>query len=263
MGTSSIFNGPTDKNPLLPDGFEEEMDEYKPEDEEDYLPEDGLWQDAKTSISKYINNGFSDKRSVVGKHVKALGGAGTSAKAAVSGRKSTVRLGSLLKDFVNDGVINTLNKLKIDYVGKSVESLLSELVNILSEESVTKEDIVAKNATIEAMSKIYEYIEDNEMDIKTLENMGEDIFNEIMSLYISSYIFERMFSDLESRLEKYADNEERAYEIEVEFKDYIQSKVEIELSNIQFNNLDYDDLDIQNQIQNIYRKCYEVMEVLR
>lgn len=44
MGTSSIYNGPKDRNPLLPEGFEEEYEESLDKSAKETL---GSWQETK------------------------------------------------------------------------------------------------------------------------------------------------------------------------------------------------------------------------
>ena len=65
-----------------------------------------------------------------------------------------------------------MESLQIDYVGKSVESLLSEIVNFISPNSDTKEDIVARNALIEVECKMYELIIESGNDIESLNTQS-------------------------------------------------------------------------------------------
>jgi hypothetical protein len=270
MGTSSIYNGPKDKNPLLPEGFGDEYEESMNTEEANENNEkgeemeeipSGSWQETKKAMSQYITGSSSNKGKVLRNYVKASGGARASAKQAVSGRRATIQLGRVLSSIASEGIIKTLEKLKIDYKGKSVQSLLSELVNEISSNSNTKEDIVARNATIQALSELYEYMDENNMDLYSLDNMNEEIFDAIMASFVSNYIFERMLNDLESRFEKYADNPLEAIEIERELEEYIKESVDIKLKEITFNRLDYNDSGINSIIEKTYKECYEVLEV--
>jgi len=281
MGTSSIYGGPTDKNPLLPEGFEdeymkndEEVDTDSPdnetEDKEGNLDEEGAknnqhqngsWQETKRAMSQYITGNSNNKGRVVSNYVRASGGSKAASNQAVSGRRTTVQLGRFLSSIAQVGIYKTLEKLHIDYLGKSVETLLSEIVNIISPNSNTKEDIVARNALIEVECKMYEFIVENGMDIKSLDNMNEVIFNEIMSSYVTAYIFERMLNDLHSRFEKYADNAQVALQKEKEFREFIQISVELKLNDVKLSKLDYQDKSIDRIIKDLYMECYEVLEV--
>lgn len=268
MGTSSIYNGPKDRNPLLPEGFEDEFnnteDDEKSQEKKENIELDeipvGSWQETKKAMSQYITGNTNNRGRVIRNYVRALGGSKTAAVRAVSGRGSTVRLGQFLSSIAANGIIKTLESLKIEYKGKSVESLLSEIVNVIAGSSNTKEDIVAKNATIEALSQLYEYIEENGMTLDSLDRINENIFNEVMSAFINSYIFERMLNDLQSRFEKYADSPQTALDKENEFEDYIKESVELKLKEVHFNKLDYYNLSIHTVIEETYKECYEVLE---
>ncbi|MBG9911984.1 hypothetical protein ABD83_11135 [Bacillus xiamenensis] len=269
MGTSSIYNGPKDRNSLLPEGFEDEYNN-KEDDEEGQEKKDnniendeipvGSWQEAKKVMSQYITGNTNNRGRVIRNYVRALGGSKTAAVSAVSGRGSTVRLGQFLSGIAANGISDTLESLKIEYKGKSVESLLSEIVNVIAGSSNTKEDIVAKNATIEALSYLYEYIEENGMTLESLDRINDDIFNEVMSAFVNNYIFERMLNDLQSRFEKYADSPQTALDKEMEFEDYIKESVELKLKEVNFNKLDYYNISIYTVIEETYRECYEVLE---
>ncbi|MEE6185093.1 hypothetical protein [Bacillus pretiosus] len=266
MGTSSIYNGPKDKNPLLPEGFEDDYNTNEADDND--LKEDvnkeseilGSWQETKRAMSQYITGNSKSKGRVLSNYVKAMGGSRASANQAISGRNATIQLGRILSSISSKGIIQTLKDLKIDYIGKDVQVLLSELVNIIAFDSSTKENIVAKNATIEAMSQMYEYIEENNMDINSLDSMNEEIFEELMGSFVSSYIFERMLNDLQSRFEKYAEGSQDALQKESEFKEYIKVSVELKLNEIQFNQINYNSPNINTIIEDLYRGCYEVLE---
>ncbi len=257
MGTSSIYNGPRD-NPLLPDGFEDEYEENM--DMEDQESK-GSWQETKKVISQYITGSINNRGRVLRNYVKASGGAKASANGAVSGRSSNIRLGQFLSGIVSEGIIKTLERLKIEYSGKSAEALMSEMVNVISPSSNTKEDIVAKNATIQALSQLYEYITENDMDINSIDNMNDEMFNEVMSSFVSNYIFEKMLNDLQSRFEKYAEDSQSALEKEKELEEYIKESVNVKLNKVTFNKLNYNDSSIDSIINKIYIECYEVLEV--
>ncbi|BAD66619.1 conserved hypothetical protein [Shouchella clausii KSM-K16] len=257
MGTSDIYDGPRD-NPLLPDGFEDEYEEYMNMENQDL---EGSWRETKKVISQYITGSINNRGRVLGNYVKALGGAKVSANRAVSGRSSNIRLGQFLSGIISEGIIKTLERLKIEYSGKSAEALMSELVNVISPSSNTKEDIVAKNATIQALSQLYEYITENDMNINSIDNMNDDMFNEVMSSFVSNYIFEKMLNDLQSRFEKYAEDSQSVLEKEKELEEYIKESVNVKLNKITFNKLNYNDSSINSIINEIYIECYEVLEV--
>ncbi|MNO62128.1 hypothetical protein D3C76_528000 [compost metagenome] len=263
MGTSSIYNGPKDRNPLLPEGFEDNYNSDNPNQNEDDNQERGEvfpWKVTKNAMSQFVTGRSSNKGRIPRSYVRALGGARNAAKSAKSGSKAAIRLGQFLSDVINEGIEATFRRLNIEYRGKNVESLFSEMVNILSEDSNTKEDIAARNASIDALSQLYDFVEENGMDIESLERMDESFFNKVMSSFISNYLIERLLKDLQSRLEKYADNISIAISKEKEVKEYISESVEVKLSDIEFRNIEYRDQNIDTVIEAIYRECYEILE---
>ncbi|MEB1806020.1 MAG: hypothetical protein LPK26_01755 [Bacillaceae bacterium] len=263
MGTSSIFNGPKDKNPLLPEGFE---DEYNPDDldksdqENQQVEMDFPWQATKTAMSQFVTGKSNNKGRVAGSYVKALGGANNAARSASSARRATIQLGRFLSDIINDGLEATFNKLNIDYRGRSVESLFSEIVNVIAGESNSKEDIAAKNASMEALSELYDFVEENKMDLQVLEQMDEFLFNKVMNTFIGNYLIQRLLKDLQSRFEKYADNLLVAITKENDVKEYIIEAVDVKLDEIRFNNFEYRNTNIEVIIEGIYVDCYKILE---
>lgn len=261
MGTSSIYNGPKDKNPLLPEGFEDEYDPNEQDEVDDQQPSlDYPWQATKKSISQFINGNSQNKGRIARNYVKALGGANNAAESARAGKSSTISLGKFLTDIITDGIEKTLNRLEVEFRGKSVESLFSELVNVIAVDSTTKEDIAAKNASMEALSELYGFLEQNEMDIRQLEEMDENLINKVMKTFVDSYLIERLLKDLHSRFEKYAEDISTAITKEKEVKEYISESVAVTLDQVRFNNFDYRNKNIDQIVEGIYRDCYEVLE---
>jgi len=278
MGTSSIYGGPSDKNPLLPQGFEDDylsddMDNHdpdnetengknKPDEEENHEgPLKGSWKGTKKAMSQFITGTSSNKGRIASNYVKASGGSKVASSKAVSGRGTTIQLGKFLSSIVRDGIYKTLESLQINYIGKNVETLLSEIVNLISPNSSTKEDAAARNALIEVECKMYEFIVENEMDIKSLDNMNEVMFDEIMGSYVTAYIFEKMLNDLQSRFEKYGDDTQVTLQKEKEFRQFIQISVELKLKDAKLSKLDYQDKSIDRIVRELYAECYSILEV--
>ncbi|WP_409275845.1 Qat anti-phage system associated protein QatB [Neobacillus sp. SCS-31] len=265
MGTSSIYNGPKDKNPLLPEGFEDEYNQNKQENNDDYQEPsepslDFPWQATKKSMSQFINGRSQNRGRIAKNYVRALGGATNAAKSAKAAKSSTIQLGRFLSDIITEGIEKTLNSLEIEFRGKSVESLFSELVNVVAGNSNSKEDIAAKNASMEALSELYEFLVENEMDIRLLEKIDENLFNKVMKTFVNSYLKERLLKDLQSRFEKYADDLSIAVAKENEVKEYIFESVAVKLDEVRFNSLDYRNKNIDQIVEGIFRDCYEVLE---
>ena len=191
MGTSSSHGGNKDKKGLLPN---------------DYVKPIVSWQATKTEFSKYINGNGGSIRKTVSNYVKSSGGAGGLLKSSSSGIRATANISKLFSAIQREGDEKTFESLGIEYQGKSAKEICSDLVNYVSPPSTSKEDAVAREAAINAMSKIYQFIESNELDIKALDRIDDDLMDEVMGTYVECYIWGRILNDLEYCLEKHSDD---------------------------------------------------------
>jgi hypothetical protein len=278
MGTSSSYGGPMGKNPLLPDDFEdannpsgspEEGDtpsngpndqQTPPAEEVDVNQNTDLWKNAKTQVSRLIKDSSRSTGNALSSYVKAHGGSSRAAATAVSGKLTTTRLGGFLSNISSQGIQNTLTEYKIKFEGRSTEEVLSELINKIAPVPETKEDSIARNALSDAIEVLYEDVNENGGDIEILDNLDEDTFNDIMRTYISSYIFQRFLSDLESRFEAYSQDSTSALDLEKEIKEYISGVVDNKLKAENFSNFDYSSDSVSNTIDEVYADCYDVIE---
>lgn len=255
MGTSSIYNGNKDKNPLLPD-------DYDPNDEQGSVePQKSpkvSWQTVKTDMSKFINSGghSGSVKHIARQYVKASGGSGQMLNQSSAGMRTAGNIGNFLFGIRTEGIVTTLRKFGITYTGRSIHEVFSELVSAVSFNSDTKEDIVAKEAAQESLSKLYDFVETNNLELESLDIMPAVLMNEALCEYVGSYIWIKMMNDLESRFEKYIDNPKEALIIEQEFKQYIFNTVREEFEN----KGDIINQEVSSSIVTLYSKCLDVLE---
>lgn len=247
MGTSSIFNGQTKSNPLLPpdysDGDDSQVEPNAEDSNEEPNNQSGTpnidplvpWSTVKSNFSKYINassrgNGTSggSLSAVARQYVRASGGTRAIISQAKSGLSSGKALISLFYSLNSVGLKQTLSDLHIQFKGKGVNELMSQLINAISPNSVTKEDIVARKATQDALAHIYDFMDRNGMDVNCLEKMPQNLVDEAMCAYLESYIWGLMLKDLESRIEKYESSPNKAEKIEKDLKGFTKGIVEVE-----------------------------------
>lgn len=277
MGTSSIFDGPVTS--LLPDDYDETPDsedekELPQTEEEKDSPEDEQdtpdvmaqlnafqfrWKDAKTAMTSYVKGRGSYDRAL-SRYLSASGGSKQLAHSSVSGRRAAISIGRLIQNFQVQGVVATLRSLQIDCVGKSVRAVLSEIVNVIAENSDSKEDIVARQAANEAVAEMYKIISDNDGDIEALRNIDESTFRNIIEAFMSEYIFARVMSDLQSRFEKYEDNPRVAMAKEQDLREYISVKVELRVRELRAETMDYSSSSVVDEIDYLFTKCYQAFE---
>jgi hypothetical protein len=281
MGTSSMYTGPS-KNPLLPNDFEDSGDSKSsngatpPNEEKKQDNVDGVynssvntintskstssWRRAKNAITRYASGNSKNYKGALSRYVKAHGGAKAASASAKSGIKTTVNVGRFFNNVSSQGFKETLTQAKIDYVGKTVKEILNEVINYLAPIPVTKEDAVARKALISTMEILYEKLEIEGKDITTLENIDKETLNAIIPLQIESYIYERIINDLGSRIETKSSSPADAISKEREIKEYINSKVETTFSGKDFSTIDYNDKNIEKEVEGLFTQCYKVME---
>lgn len=266
MGTSSIYDGPVKS--LLPDDYENTDidDEPQPEDDSDdhenIDPTDKpyRWKDAKTRMTGYVKGKITSQGRVMNGYLRAGGGSRRLAQQSFSGKSGAIGIGKVIQDFKNDGVKKTLERLQIECVGREVKFVLSELVNVIAGKSNTKEDVVARGAAIEAITIMYQFVEENGRDIDALQSIDESTFRNILEVFMSEYIFKRMMNDLQSSFEKYENNPKEALNKEQELKEYIKVKVELKIKELKPENLDYNTKSINREINNLFIKCFNTFE---
>ena len=258
MGTSSIYNGKMDKNPLLPKDYDTNGEQETQENTEPENCPNVSWQTVKTDMSKYIKSGGNSGsvKHITRQYVKASGGSGSLLNQSSSGMRTAGNIGNFLNGIRAEGIFTTLQRFGIAYTGRSIYEVFSELVTAVAFNSDTKEDIVAKEAAQESMSKIYDFVETNNMELESLDSMPAALMNEALCEYVGSYIWIKMMNDLESRLEKYIGNPKEALAIEQEFKQYIFNTVRVEFEN----KGDIINQDVRSSIVTLYSKCLDVLE---
>ena len=224
MGTSSIFDGPVKS--LLPSDYDDFDDNNSLEDADSLEGNDGekpqgspyRWKDAKDAMTRYVKGTSSNRGKVMNRYVGASGGSRQLSRTSISGKSAAINLGRVIQGFRENGVENTLQSLQIDYVGKSAKQVLSELVNVISGNADSKEDIAARGASGEAISELYNIIVENNGDIESLRKIDDGTFGKVVEVFMSEYIFRRVMSDLQSRFEKYESNPKEAVKKEQELK---------------------------------------------
>lgn len=249
MGTSSSHMGNKDNKGLLPNDYNELQS--KPE---------VSWQTTKTGFSKYINGNGGSVGKTVQNYVKASGGTTGLLRSSKSGIRGAVNIGKLFSDIRQDGYQKTFGDLGIEYQGKSAKEICSSLVNYIVDSADSKEDSVARIAAVNAMSKVYEYMENNNLEIQSLDRVDNELMEQVLSTYVECYIWGRILNDLQYCLEKYSDDIERSVKVEQEMKDYVSSKVSTTFQIKEIRDKIFGHQSMEDGIEELYRKCYSVLE---
>lgn len=249
MGTSSSHSGNKDKKGLLPSDFGEQQS--KPE---------VSWKTTKIGFSKYINGHGGSVGKTVKNYVKASGGTEQLFRSSKSGVRGAVNIGRLFSDIQQYGYQRTFDELGIAYQGKSVKEICSGLVNYIVNSSDSKEDSVAKIAAVNAMATIYEYMENNNLEIQSLDKVENGLVEQVLSTYVACYISGRILNDLQFCLEKNSDDIDKTVKIEQEIKDYVSGKVTTTFQIKEIRDKIFGHQSMEVGIEQLYKKCYSVLE---
>jgi hypothetical protein len=249
MGTSSSHSGSKDNKGLLPNDYSEQQS--KPE---------VSWQTTKTGFSKYINGHGGGIGKTAKNYVKASGGTTGLFRSSKTGIRGAVNIGRLFSDIQQYGYQKTFDDLGIEYLGKSVKEICSSLVNYIVDSSNSKEDSVARIAAVNAMSKMYEYMENSNMEIQALTRVDNELMEQVLSTYVECYIWGRILNDLQYCLEKYSDDIDRTIIVEQEMKDYVSSKVSTTFQIKEIRDKIFGNQSMEDGIEELYSKCYSVLE---
>lgn len=254
MGTSSSYGGNKDEKKLLPDEYiENNLEKAEPE---------VSWQALKTGMSKYINgnSGSTGIKGIGSQYIKASGGAQALLSKSSNGIRGAANIGNILTSIRREGTVQTFRKLGIDCIGKSVKETFSKLINYIAENSDMKDDGVAREAAAEALIQMYEFVEENGMEIESLDSMPEELINTVLCTFIENYIWGKILNDLEICFEKYADNPKEAVRIEGDLKIYIENIVSVEFDKSELKSTLLTSNSISDCVEKLYQKCYEVLE---
>ena len=282
MGTSSSNNGPSNNTPLLPswaepmenpplldvDGEDENQpipndDESKPYRVE--IPLSGEWRPAKNSLSSFIKNpSASTFKSAAKSYVRAGGGAKSITKSIIAGKKAGVRLGSLLSSFSNSGVGNTFREyFNLDIDGLSLDSAINKIVDFLSPQDGTVEDSNTADAVAETLYEIYKDFDLSGNDLSVLDNITNENIQNILTSYVSSYIYTKWINELGIVMENKEISATLIVRIERQMKEFIKDSIKLEFSEIDFKNEStFEKNEIRRIMDYVFETAYQSLEAL-
>lgn len=249
MGTSSIFRGNNDRNPLLPSDYEEQGRDQV---------QSVTWKTVKTDMSKYITSEGTHGSAghIIRQAIRANGGAKRMIANSPSSIRAAKSIGRFFAGIRVDGIYVTLQQLGIQYEGRSVAEIFSHLINVIAPAADTKEDIVARKASQAAICNMYEYVADNNMDFSCMDKMPSDVMDHAMKSFLTEYIWASIMKDLECRIEQYMAGATSACEREKELKDIIEAVVDVEYDN----HGTLINADINDAVSTLSERCLMVLE---
>lgn len=297
MGTSSSYGGPGSNKPLLPPWADEPIQPFPPTDgqippgdgsqpQDQPEPVDGQSEpsdaqdnqpsprirpyqalsSARSSISRYASSGGGGHLgSGIRSHTRSLGGARGATRSARSGRSATQKLGGYLSNISSRGLADASEELGIsDVLGKSVKVAIGQIIDKLTPDSATLEDVIARRALIYTLEELYYKYDIEEQGLEALNNIDEEAIEETIISSTINYVFERFLLDLADCIENKSISESEAISLEKEMKEYI--KVEVKRKSYddkKFKGVNWFGDQGKEVTESIYHQVYEILEATK
>lgn len=290
MGTSASYSGPTGKNPLIPpwaespngesggnvnepdavaqnpnsDGGNPEVPPQNPTDPTNTIniPPLTSWRNVKSSFTRFARSTYSSPsgaRKVTRNFVKAQGGSGSAAANSRKGRSVVQNIGGIFSGLAQQGSSFTYKGFNFqECVGKKASELLDTFVNLVVDDNDDLESMIARKATIETFNKIFEILGVEEKGFDALQNMTIDNVKLVFQTYLSEYILTNILQKVGQTLEKMPAKD--AYQKEKWIKNYIATKVSLNLTDTDVLNIDWKGKQGRDFVQNIFTEAYKLIE---
>lgn len=287
MGTSKSYSGPTGQNPLIPPWAEVPMasDEGVPQEDgsknvESAGRESGNvqgdpnasevvpstltpWGDVKANFTRYAKSPYSSPtgsaRKVSRSFVRAQGGAKRAATNARQGKNAAKNMGGILSGLSGNGKAFVYEGFDFrKCVGKKSSELLGIFVDLIIGENGDIESTITRKAVTETFQKIFEMFQIDENGLDALKNLSLENSKIIFETYLSEYIAASMLHKIGQILEKLPPNE--ALQKEKWMKNYIKTKVKLNLSSVDLAKLDWKGREGKDFVQNVFGDAFKLME---
>jgi len=297
MGTSKPNDGPGDKTPLLPEwaqGDEDELPfpeegEYPPDEDQpeeqpdaplDESPPDEInpppnetptpldtakpWQQSKSGLTRFTRTGQRRDLANAGRgYVRARGGARRAAQTSSAGKSSTGRVIGFLSRVATEGIAGALESIGLrDILGQSVESVLAAIVNQLCPIGAGLDEAAARKAVDLTMLSIFEEYGVEADGLDRLDEMDAAAVEKTFQLLVSEYNFQRWMMELGKRVEEGAVSAKEALRLEELAKECIQEATELDLRGFDVLAVDWNSVEGQRIIDDIYAQAYMFLEDL-
>lgn len=287
MGTQSSFGGPGDQQSLLPkwaflppDSAPGDvpiappttndlpvapppMDNPAAPPSKPNLPRAAVpatWRSAKGRLgSAAKSKGAGNRFRKAGRaYVRAMGGSRRAATSARSGRTSTASLGRFLSTVASQGLDTALRSFKLSsLVGKDADTVFAGLMNAISPEGKSREEIAARDAVAESLCFLYEKLVTDQADLASVfAELSAELVAEALLVSVSAYVYERWLIDLGRKIEEKAITATEAVRLEEEMKRYVRESVKVDLAKTNVLELNWKGKDGRELVQRIYEDAY-------
>lgn len=219
------------------------------------------WRRARLALGKAVGGGSSRSlRKATRRYVGARGGARRASSTATGGRRATAALGGFLSDASNRGLTAALGRIGLaSTVGRDVSEVLAALVNALTPDGATKEEVAARDAVSETVEQLYEAFLRDGKDLSALEQMTREDIQAALEICVGAYIYNRWLGDLGARIEEKAITPSAAVRLERDAREFIREAIHFDLGNVDVLALDWHGQAGQQLIDTIYLDAYSLL----
>jgi hypothetical protein len=289
MGTSNSNPGPKNPGPLLPpwtpplppppknndEGDKENGDDGNRDNQPPHnnpqpiptpipIPTRNFWQTSRRDLGQYTR---TKERSAIQRSssnfVRAQGGSRGAVSGSAAGVNTARGLGGLLSTISTSGAVQASQRFGIQYLNRSVNALINDIVNAIAPSGSYDEDAVAREAAAKTIFKLFDDYDVEGKGLETLEAMtAGDILNAVQ-LFLTNYINSRLMSLIGARLEQKSMTPDEAYDCERDVKDYVVEQVKLDLNTATLSSLDWGSDEGRRMTENIFEKAYSLIEVIK
>lgn len=223
----------------------------------------GGWTYAKSLMTRFARSG-GDRESLgraVDAYVAAHGGARLAAAGAAAGQAAVAALGGFLVDVVHNGLPNALEKRGLAYlIGQDVDNVLASLVDALAGSGATREEAITRAAMAEVLGDLFERLAETPDGLAALESFDAAGIAEVIELFTTEYIYQRMLEEIGDCIETGALTPEIAERLENQIRNYIREMVRLELSDVDVLDLEWAGPEGEAFRERIFRSAYALLE---
>lgn len=220
------------------------------------------WKSARIAMTGYSRRGGAERARAAGqRYVRARGGSRAAASTASTGRTATANLGGFLSNVSSSGFTEAARNLGLTVlVGQSVTSVLNAILNVLAPPGASNEEAVARRATAEVLTELFERHAVEEQGIERLNSMSAADVAAATERSVAAYIYQRWLLELGKKIEEGAYSDREAVRMEREVKEYVRDLVTIDLQGRNILTIDWNGIDGQQFCERIFQEAYALLE---
>lgn len=217
---------------------------------------------ARREISEAAKSSGGSVDRALRQYVRARGGASNASKAATTGKRTTKSLGGFLAGVARQGVRATFEAIGLGHlIGRPLVEVVASVIDLIAPVGATLDEAISRraaNATLKEIISIYN-LEDN---FQNLDNITADGVREAIVISVGNHIYERFLLLVQKALEQAEINKKDVLRVERQTKTYIRRRLQIDLSEFDVLNLDWNSGQGKQIIDQVFLEAHEILEAV-